>query len=41
MKNKRRKKKTKTGKGNIVSITRGSWATPFKIVKIFVAWYKK
>ena len=36
-----KKKKTKTGKGSIVSTTRGLWATPFKIVKSFLGWYKK
>ena len=30
----KKRKKMKMGKGNIVSITRSPWATPFKTVKI-------
>ena len=41
MESKRRKKKMKIEKGNIVSITRDLWATPFKIIKIFLVRYKK
>ena len=35
------KKKTKMGKGSIVNTIKGLWATPFKIVKSFLGWYKK
>ena len=41
IKSKRRKKKKKIGKGNIVCITRGLWVTPFKIVSISSSWCRK
>ena len=37
----KKKEEKKEGKSSIVSTTRGSWATPFKIVKSFLGWYKK
>ena len=36
-----KKEENEDGEGSIVNTTRGLWATPFKIVKSFLGWYKK
>ena len=36
-----KKEENEDGEGSIINTTRGPWATPFKIVKIFLGWYKK